>query len=135
MNVEQIKLRFWCNEHGYVESGFNKPVERLYFNQYGGIGLPCPLCYKSRPMKIERCVGLVDVNGVDIFEGDALKDNKKNIGVVEFRDGSFGIHLPEDGRRYDRFDFFGYIPNIVSQKRLTVVGNIRENPRILGTAV
>jgi hypothetical protein len=68
-----LKFKFWCNEHKFVDSGFNTPIEEVFFNQRGELGRPCPLCLKSRPMTIVEFTGHQSIDDVDVHEGDVLK--------------------------------------------------------------
>lgn len=67
-----LKFRFWCNEHGYVDSGFDTPIQEVFFNQRGELGRSCPLCFKSRPMTLEQFTGLDDSEGKPVCEGDIV---------------------------------------------------------------
>lgn len=66
-------LRFWCNEHEYVDCGFNTKITEVHFNQRGELGLACPICWKSRPMTIELYTGRDDIFGTKVFGGDIVK--------------------------------------------------------------
>ena len=70
--MQKPKYRFWCNEHGYVPSGFETAIEEVYFNQRGELGRTCPLCHKHRPMTMEAATGHTDKKGRDIYFGDII---------------------------------------------------------------
>lgn len=147
-----IKLRFWCNEHGFVAAGFDEPITKVHFNQRGEIGLACPLCFKSRPMTIERWTGLADKNGVDIYDGDCFwfdEDENGTIMVVAYKNKMSGrgesvaqfafelygnSHFIGEGGQ-DCFGAFQHLQDIhldeFELSEMEVVGNIRQNPELL----
>lgn len=79
-----IKMRFWCNEHGFVAAGFNERIEAVYFNQRDEVGLVCPLCFKSRPMKVELYSGVRSLDDKEIYAGDIVYLAGYGIYTAEF---------------------------------------------------
>lgn len=124
----EIEFRAWHKKYKYMarvaDINFNK--ERINLNA-ADIG-----SYKD--IELMQYTGLKDKNGVKIFEGDIIKGTKRSgakyweinfIGVVKFtnenKKSKFNIYVNE----YREFDFsacFG----------LEVIGNIYENPELLG---
>ncbi len=120
-----IILRFYCKEHGYIESGFGTQITEVYFNQRGELGLPCPKCHKSRPMTIEQATGLDDNTGIRIFEGD----------IVELYDGS--RYAVQYQLRWGGYELAGLLDretlgDKVSDWDANVIGNIHQNEGLLG---
>lgn len=84
------------------------------------------------PETVGQFTGLVDRNGKRIFEGDILKTWLEGgahsgfswpLGVVEFREGSFGIARS----KYRFTPLSSYAPRVLME----VVGNIHDNPELL----
>lgn len=136
-----IKLRFWCDTHGYITCGFGEPIESISFNQRGEVGLLCPLCHKARPMKVERWTGVVDRKGVDIYENDIVrckqKDSKdkrrwKLVFVSKVFWDYCGWTVTESPTCDDSLSPYSGDPNQIAPiATIEVIGNARENSNLL----
>lgn len=94
-----------------------------------------PDYYPVAAKTVGQFTGCTDKNGVKIFEGDiiqvdfqpeyiGIKSRPSYIGVVEYREGAFGIYEKGKGTQY--FFQHGLIK--------TVIGNIYDNPELIGGA-
>lgn len=77
--------------------------------------------------------GLKDKNGKEIWEGDIVKrEDKKWIGFVEWKNGSFVLFIPEkEQNKKDIFRGFRFFDLRINQMKLEVIGNIYENPKLI----
>lgn len=113
MNRE-IEFRCW-NEHGKCFHGMSELGDKLHlFNN------------KNPSYVIEQFTGLLDCNGVRIFEGDIINhlhplDYKPNF--VEFKDGAFRVSI---GRWVMILDSL-----YIKSNELVVIGNIHQNSELL----
>lgn len=86
--------------------------------------------------ELMQYTGLKDCEGGEIFEGDIVKDLRddnslrygdgNNLSPVEFHQGSFGVSIIYDG-------IFTPISMFTEDYRFKVIGNIYQNPEILGS--
>lgn len=128
-----IKLKFWCNEHRFVEAGFGEPITEVHFNQRGELGLACPLCHKSRPMTIVRWTGLKDKNGTEIFEGDIVKMIGFAYGYSDFvsSEVTFGAGMFCVAKDGGLMLLGGNDWEDENRYKIEVIGNIYETPELL----
>ena len=120
--MREIKFRVWCNERKEMLQ-----IQRHSFKTNKSMPYGWNLEYVFDD--IMQYTGILDFNGVEVYEGDIIKliedRNRDDIfepfiaGQVKFRNGSFYI---TDGA-ISRFRWEDYV--------VEVVGNIYENPELL----
>ena len=122
--MREIKVRGW-NTRTKVMLYFQDmiPFSRELF---GTEGVFIPL---SKHIELMQFTGLKDKNGKEIFEEDIVKHTDGNVGVVYYWEtkATFMVDFHDLGDPdgyHDQFDSYdmGY----------EVIGNIHENPKLLG---
>lgn len=144
MNRE-IKFRIWD-----VENKEMLKVQELDFEPtfYGGRIAIRPDQYSdyfdTEDMILMQYTGLHDENGKEIYEGDIIEfsydvftgnfDTKVGRGTIEFIDGAFYIKPFEiEGRKVkDTDNEEWFLLYTVNTDTLEVIGNIYDNPELLG---
>ena len=120
--MREIKFRAW--EKHLKKMFLPDTLARLHFNG------ELPYCFYTikgqmithKALVLMQYTGLKDKNGIEIYEGDILKDIDSVVGNVFFADGGFKVDY---GKRGDYW--------LASREGAVVIiiGNIYENPELL----
>jgi uncharacterized phage protein (TIGR01671 family) len=132
--MKELKFRIWyklSNRMIYIED----PISNTYKITIGGSLVQYDV-YCGNELELMQYTGLKDKNGVEIYEGDILSVDEnfrkitecegKNV-LVSFHEGAFMY-----GRCGDPFYANTYLWMGIQSKSLEVIGNIHENPELLG---
>ena len=131
--MREIKFRAWC-EGKHEDISFTKPFMDYEVgvssngNYYSVIsGIDSDITTECDTIPVMQYVGLKDVNGKDIYEGDIYKSiHTGNIEVVRYKNSFVDSMEYEDDVIMIGFAFIE--PN---SDELEVIGNIYENPELL----
>ncbi|AZZ51415.1 YopX family protein [Rathayibacter festucae] len=145
----EIKFRFWDGTSGNMCMAYT--AEDGYITYSSGWKLSMMQAIKEgnategydAPKALMQFTGLQDKNGVEIYEGDILLGGYNAVydfarWSVSFRDGRYqtdcvALHLKDDGFR--DISHGGYSNPYLDGKTcasLEVIGNIHENPDLIG---
>lgn len=117
--MREIKFRVW--EENIKQMFYNAGIvnDELYL-MLDGIGFDVVGDY--REFKLMQFTGLKDKNGKEIYEGDIVRHaTDEGIYKVIFEDGGFYVK-----------NLFEYDFQTINEYPLEVIGNIYENPELLG---
>lgn len=118
----EIKFRMWDAEEGTMVDG-----DSLAFEEYAPL---CDLLTDTNKQKFMQYTGVKDADGVEIYEGDIVRD-KRGTGIVEYLPccAMFTIDIRIRGEHHG----VGLFPLVsyTSYDPIHVLGNIYENPEIL----
>lgn len=128
MNRE-IKFRAWNKKEKYMEI-----VDDLQmFSNDLSIGIPSKDYFlRKDDVELMQYTGLHDKNGKEIYEGDVVYCQTKYgkaKAIIKFIDGKFAAYWnsalthPENGHHIACYEI---------NKRFEVIGNIYDNPELLG---
>ncbi len=125
----EIKFRAWSKKRNKIYE-----VLILFRDVIGGLWAKCKgydiveqkdiqIDVQPKDCLLMQYTGLKDKNGVEIYEGDVLKDLQENYtGKVWFASGCF----------YSDCSGFGeQTLDILIEERVEIIGNIYENPELL----
>jgi len=82
------------------------------------------------PATVGQCTGLCDKNETIIFEGDIVKDERGNIGRIQYLPQECGYVVVLSRRDY-RLGHRNRRSNYDSDMGLEVIGNTYDNPELL----
>ncbi len=122
--MREIKFRAWQKHHRKM-----LPVKIIDFNRntitvdYGEKTIPRFNTFDMKNFELMQYTGLKDKNGTEIYEGDIIF-RPNEVGRIEFsEDGSFLIRFPHHLARLN-----------ATWEPIEVIGNIYDNPELLGGA-
>lgn len=111
--TREIKFRAWDKKKGvmFIPYIINPGLKSVMFrNRNYRYPLQCELM---------QFTGLHDCNGVEIYEGDIVKDEFGNIGVVKWRVSGFEQEMTNTTGWW------------VIQEQGVVIGNVHQNPELI----
>lgn len=128
MNYRPIKFRFWDD----TTKQFFRPAAA----EFNGVGELYTIRVGNKNLGLERIsinqfTGQLDMNGVEIYEGDIVKQLDKgnqviDLGIVEFNDGAFMFRLP---KLLNSLTYF-----LPRRHHIEVIGSIYQNPELLNNS-
>lgn len=135
--MRQIKFRAWDKENKNML--YPKPLSPIKFmlsfsGEFGWFDLDKQMwsgIIPKRYYELMQYTGLKDKNGTEIYEGDIVDLAGLMTGVISFEEGCFGVEWSRKGQRMRGLKFEPFKSH-GALRSLVVIGNIYEDPHLLG---
>ena len=120
------KFRAWDKDHKYMEYTDRNLI--VSFGDNGNVDATdlsniYSTCNGMQNFELMQSTGLIDKNGVEIYEGDIIKNSYDEIYTVKWFDAAFYLEEKYNGG----FDYH----ELHLEDNKKVIGNIYENPELL----
>lgn len=131
-----FKFRVWLEEENKMISPEDENADCIFaYNQHGNLlkfvgnneVIWARIGHTIYDKHVMQCTGLKDKNDKLIYIGDVVKDDATN-AIYKVSKKSCAIYLEND--KY--IGYFHELSIAYAEKRLEVIGNIYENPELLG---
>lgn len=124
--MRQVKYRLWCNnKKEWEKDAWHLTPDGRIIDSKRQIEM------KSETHFLNQFTGLLDKQGVEIYEGDILYGVNGSINCLPWKWGNYMVKY-EKGNHNVPLDW-GSHENHDSTHWFEVIGNIYENPELLGT--
>ena len=130
--MKEIKFRAWLKEKemlvdvlgiSFEEKYVRLPIESEPSDEYWWY----ETAWGFDEVELMQFTGLKDKNGVEIYEGDMLRDSE-SIVIVKFVDGEFSVDYRTIGGKWRNYgSLFDYLGDYEGE----IIGNIYENPELI----
>ncbi len=123
--MREIKFRAWIKKEKRMTNVeiIDFTAEEIKYIDKNFLGDPTLKTEFFENVALSEYTGLKDIAGDEIFEDDVVKDvSREIIGYIEYSDGGFIIIYDDIAEKL----------NADESAYLEVVGNIFENPELLG---
>ena len=97
----------------------------------GDVGIPEYTIDVTNQVILMQYTGCRDKNGIEIYEGDVIKDKYDKIWLVQWYVGAFVItnKIPDSDGQESTYSYFNNLSN--HHFYFEVIGNMWENPELL----
>ena len=118
--MREIKFRLWCNnKKEWEKDAWHLTPNGRIVDTYRQIEM------RKETHFLNQYTGLLDKNGVEIYESDIIKTDNGSLFEVVFRDGAFNAKILNKNK------VMCNVAVMVRNKDMRVVGNIYQNPELL----
>ena len=122
--MKKLKFRIWDKSSNTMLSWFGLMQAAWNTKDYS-------LVYEvfqqhNNNLVIQQYIGIQDINGADIYEGDILSSEDFGMLKIEWRKFYSGYKFGAVRLNGDSFDLYGYIP-----EDTVIIGNIFEDKELL----